>query len=103
MDPPDAMAKAPQLRQDLVVFWEAFEELSTCRSFIGMTGHPGPIPWTAIEAYAHKHRFSRDFFDDLVAIIRAVDDEFRRLVAEEAKTPNGKPGGLQEEHGGTGG
>lgn len=91
------MANAPELRPELQMFWEAFEELSTCRGYIGFSGLPGPIPWTAIERYASKHGFVREHFDDLVTIIRAVDDEFRLLAM--AEKPDGKPTGVPAEDG----
>lgn len=49
MPVPDAIQNAPVLAPGLELYWEAFMELSSCRS-IGMG--IGPIPWTAIRAYA---------------------------------------------------
>lgn len=79
------MADAPELRGDLLVYWQAFEELGTCRGYAGMAGVPQPIPWTAINEYAIRHRFAGDAFDDLVDIVRAVDEAFIRHSAEKAK------------------
>lgn len=74
--PPDAIKDAPSLREDLSVYWEAFQHLSTCRAFAGMNGVPGPIPWTAIETYALRHEFVDGAFDDLVIIIREMDSAY---------------------------
>lgn len=92
------MANAPELRADLVPYWEAYSELSTCRDYAGMAGVPGPIPWTAINEYAIRHRFAGEAFDDLVDIVRAVDTAFLKHHAEKAKK-SGEPGGLQQEDG----
>lgn len=83
------MANAPELRPDLHVYWRAYEELSTCRQFAGMTGVPLPIPWTALNEYAIRHRFAGEAFDDLVDIVRAVDDAFRKHAMEKAKEDGG--------------
>lgn len=50
-----------------------------------MSGVPLPIPWTAIDRYAIRHRFAGEAFDDLVDIVRAVDDAFRKHAGEKAK------------------
>jgi hypothetical protein len=49
-----------------------------------MSGVPLPIPWTAINEYAIRHRFAGDAFDDLVSIVRAMDDAFRTRAMEQA-------------------
>lgn len=76
------MANAPEMREDLLPFWKAYEDLSTCRGFAGMSGVPTPIPWTAIDRYASRHGFVGDMFDDLVDITRAMDEEFRAHAME---------------------
>jgi hypothetical protein len=48
-----------------------------------MAGVPLPIPWTAIDRYAIRHRFTGEAFDDLVTIVRAMDEEFRRYATEK--------------------
>lgn len=88
--PPDAMANAPELRDDLVIFWRAYDELSTCRGYAGMSGVPTPIPWTAIDRYAIRHGIHTDLFDDLVEIVRAMDDAFRTHAMEQIE--NGDAG-----------
>lgn len=85
VSPPEVFQNAPALREDLAPFWRAFDELSTCRSYAGMSGVPTPIPWTAINEYAIRHRFTGDEFDDLVDIVRAVDEAFRTHTSQRAK------------------
>lgn len=85
MPPPDVFQNAPELRPDLEVYWKAYDDLSTCRGYAGMSGVPLPIPWTAINEYAIRHRFAGEDFDDLVDIVRAVDDAFRHHAMEKAR------------------
>lgn len=85
------MANAPELRADLVVYWEAFQELSTTRGYAGIGGVPTDIPWTAINEYAIRHRFAGEAFDDLLQIVRAVDRAFLKHAAEKAKRGDGDP------------
>jgi len=101
MPPPEVMASAPELRADLAVYWEAFERLSTCRGYAGMAGVPTPIPWTAVERYATRHRFAGEAFDDLVTIVSHMDEAFRAHVIEELG--NGDAGGVQPPDGEAGG
>lgn len=83
--PPEVFQNAPELRPDLLPFWRAYDELSTCRGYAGMSGVPLPIPWTAIDAYAMRHGFSGEMFDDLVDILRAMDDAFRAHAMEQVE------------------
>lgn len=82
------MAHAPELKSYQVPYWEAFEELDTCRGYYGMAGVPGRIPWTAICRYADKHGFAGESFDDLVTIVRAMDDGFLAHTRDQAPKPN---------------
>lgn len=59
---------------------EAWADLGTCRSFgLGV----GPIPWTAIVAWAKSERLDRDLRKLLVAVIRRLDRDF--LEAQASK------------------
>lgn len=87
--PPEFISGAPELREDLQPYWVAFDELSSCRSYAGMAGVPQPIPWTAINEYAIRHRFAGEAFDDLVDLVRAMDTAFLKHAAE--KVDNGNP------------
>lgn len=67
----------------LVVHWNAFWELSTERQ-IGMG--LGPIPWTAIVAYARELRFDDDDERERFrGLIRAMDGEYLKWRAEQGK------------------
>ena len=70
---PKDVENAPVLNEGLELFYSAFAELSTCRSF-GMS--VGPIPWTAIKQYSDYYEFDADLFDDLVYYIGAMDKTY---------------------------
>jgi hypothetical protein len=79
----------------LELFYEAFQELSTCRPYIGLEGVPGPVPWTAIDCYALANGFDEEGRDYLVKMVRALDDEFLKHM--RSKT-GGDPGTVQQAH-----
>lgn len=89
--PPEAFVNAPELRSDLVPYWKAYDELSSCRSYAGMSGVPQQIPWTAINEYAQRHNFVGEYFEDLVDIIREVDKAFVKQAIEKAQDDRGNP------------
>lgn len=60
--------------------WEAYMACDTCRS-IGMVA--GPIPWTAVDAYARRLRFDPDGFELLWCIIHRADTAYRAETAKE--------------------
>ena len=72
------------------MYYEAFTELSTCRSQGFGTG---PIPWTAIDRYGDRHGFTGEGFDYLVCMVRALDDTFlaysRKREKEERERAEG--------------
>lgn len=65
----------------------AFRALSTCRSFgLGV----GPIPWTAIDAYAARFGMSDDMADHLNIVITAMDNVYLKHVDDEQKASKNK-------------
>lgn len=98
---PDVIANAPQLFPGLEAYYEAFTELSTCRTN-GMA--MGPIPWSAINEYAKRYDYTGEGFDYLVRMVRALDDTFLAYDKAEADRKraeregnNGGPGSVREE------
>jgi len=82
---PEKIENAPVLLPGLDVFYNAFLELSTCRAH-GM-GVLGPIPWTAISAYAEYEGFtSEQDFDLFVLYIRDMDREFLKHMSKKLNT-----------------
>jgi hypothetical protein len=79
----------------LVLYLEAFQELSTCRPYLGMDGMPGPIPWTAIARYGAMIELEEDALEYFVKMVRALDDEF---LTHSRSTEVGKSGQVQHPH-----
>lgn len=96
---PEFIRNAPVLLPGLDLFYEAFQELSTCRPYMGFEGVPGPIPWTAVESYGAAKGFEGDDQDYLEKMIRGLDDEFLIYTREKQ---GDKPGGVQQTHRSTG-
>lgn len=82
---PDFAVDAPEMDPSLAPYWAAFQDLGTDRHYAGMAGVPQPIPWTAINQYAIRHRFAGEAFDDLVDIVQAVDRAFLKRAVESLK------------------
>ena len=85
------MADAPEMPEHLLVYWTAYEELSSCRQYAGMSGVPTAIPWTAISEYAIRHRFAGEAFDDLVTIVREMDRAYLNHAREQIEEQSGQP------------
>jgi len=66
----------PNLQPGANIYYEAFQELGTCRP-VGMG--EGQIPWTAIRQYAEAYGFEGEEFDILLEIIRAMDGEYLEI------------------------
>ncbi len=88
-----------ELEQHLVWVWNAFQQLSNCRQ-VGMG--VGPIPWTAIDAYATRHCIrDEDDFDEFRYLIVAMDEVYmayltkRQKLSSDAPKPQQPQGKLQ--------
>lgn len=78
------MADREEVKPWMQLFWSAWFELSTCRP-PGMAGVP-PIPWTAVDAYARRHRMDDDDFRTLLIVVRGLDAELAAYAEEKSKT-----------------
>ena len=87
---PDKFANAPELRQGLQFYIEAFFELDSDRDFGEI---PGRIPWTAIHAYSKANELDEDQTADLFYLVRQLDDEHMKRQAERLKKGTGKDNG----------
>jgi hypothetical protein len=56
--------------------WGAYEELATCKP-VGF-GAAGPIPWTALHAYAAHHGLDAEEETELRAYVWAIDAEMSK-------------------------
>lgn len=71
----------PELSAECEFAVAAFHELKTTRE-IGMAY--GPIPWTAIDAYATRHGITDpDEFEEFVWMIRVMDDVYLEVAAKK--------------------
>lgn len=83
------MAERPAVPYRLVMFWNAWCELGSCRppAFSGVA----PIPWTALDRYARRHGWTDDEFEMLRVIVQALDDEMSEHAEKQAKTRSATP------------
>lgn len=79
------LKNAPSLDPSLSHFYAAFCELTTCRMF-GMS--PGPIPWTAVMAYADDQQLYGMDRDDLLYLVRAMDTAYLNHAEDQSKIKN---------------
>ena len=59
---------------------KSFYDLSTCRN-VGMA--LGPIPWTAMNAYANHYRLAWDVAEAFIDIMREMDEAYISNQATE--------------------
>jgi hypothetical protein len=86
IEPPTWYVDRPEIEPHLQFHWDAFNELATERQ-IGMA--MGPIPRSAIKAYAAEFSFTADEFDDFNQIIRAMDAEYMSLIHKKPQQEKG--------------
>lgn len=80
---PKKIQEAPELMTGLGLYFDAFNELDTCRSY-GMA--IGPIPWSFTQDYAITNGFSQEQADDLHFFIQRMDVAYRKEVSKSPKT-----------------
>lgn len=92
--PVPALERRPALPARLAYVWEAFWRLNRDRpTYIGMgAAVEGPIPWTAIDAYAARfgHAADPDEYRDFLFLIEGLDAAY---VAHAASKAAGRPVG----------
>ncbi len=84
---PPSIQNAPELGLGLELYYGAFCDLDSCRSFGWGTG---PIPWTAVRQWADTYDIYGEQFDDLVYFIRAMDAAYLGYCKAKEKSGNGK-------------
>lgn len=77
MEAPAAFYEREEINPAWLFHWEAFNDLSSERQ-IGMG--VGPIPRSAIKAYAEEFDIVGDAFDKFYRIIREVDLEYLKQI-----------------------
>ena len=71
---------APELRPDLLFYWDAFNDLSTCRE-VGMS--VGPIPYLAILTFAKEEEIKGIEFEELKHVITSMDGVYLDHIAKD--------------------
>lgn len=80
---PNRIANAPELRNGLQLFIQAFFDLDSERSHAWA---PVAIPWTSIMSYARAFDFDEEQTEDLFYLIKQMDAEhLKRLQAQMKK------------------
>ena len=87
---PDHILNAPTLLPGLALYYNAFHDLSSCRT-LGMT--LGPIPWTAINDYCYHADITGEQRDDMFHHVMALDDEYRAFVEKQSEARQKKSRG----------
>ncbi len=76
---PQAIEERPELREDERFYWDAYNELATCRP---PADPPRLIPWSAIAEYADRYAFDLEF---LAIVIWIVDEQYIQFCIERSK------------------
>jgi len=91
-----AIATRVEVEPHLLVEWRAYFELAGDRpvQFVPIGGEmgatadirvlPGPIPWTAVDAYGRRLELTGDAFDRFAALLAAMDRAYLDWKAEVA-------------------
>lgn len=72
----------------LELYFDAFMDLSSCRQ-LGMGG-VGPIPWTAMKAYADDFGLDEDAREELYYLMKRMDAAYIDWHSPKDKTTGGK-------------
>lgn len=80
---PKKIRNAPELILGLEFYYNAFEDLSSCRELgFGV----GPIPWTAMKDYCHEYDITGDDdLEDFFYFIRQMDNAYLAHMAKSNK------------------
>jgi hypothetical protein len=84
---PEKIQNAPTLLLGLEFYYNAFQDLSSCRS-VGMG--LGPIPWTAMNDYCRSYGIRGEQREDFFHHVSALDDKYREYVNKEAEKNKNK-------------
>lgn len=77
--------KPPELPQHLVIFFQAFKDLSTQRSVGFAVGY---IPYLDILTYARAYNFSEELEQDLIFFVRGLDEHYLQVINNEQQKKN---------------
>lgn len=95
-DLPERIKNAPQLWMGLSLYYNAFQELSSCRNHgMGI----GPIPWQAINDYCMTYEIEDEQREDMFHYIAVLDTNYRAHVEAKSKTEKPPIGGKAKKRG----
>lgn len=77
---PEALQNRPELRQDCVLAYTAWESLFSTRA-----GSDHPIPWTAVYHYSVCYTIDGELREDLMQLVRALDNFYLQYRNERRK------------------
>lgn len=80
---PRALAEAPELRLGLELYYLAYNELHSCRSW---SFGAGPIPWSATKDYAVANRLDEEQTEDLLYYVSKMDQAYIEYASEKSKS-----------------
>lgn len=79
---PDKIQNAPSLWFGLELYYQAFWDLTTCRS----TGWSvAPIPWSAIKEYCQVYTLDAEQTEALFYLVRQMDNAYMDYRARKGK------------------
>lgn len=84
---PDSIANAPRLDSLTFFYFNAYQELATCRFYEG-----GNIPWTSVREYGELWGLGAEGIADLFTVIRLVEEETKPRNGKGDAGHTGKPG-----------
>lgn len=79
---PDHIQNAPTLTNGLQLYYNAFQDLSSCRA-IGMS--LGPIPWTALDQFCERYEIDGDQREDFFYHVSTLDEAYRGHLEKQAE------------------
>ena len=77
---PGKIRNAPRLLMGNELYWNAFWDLTTCRS-TGLS--VAPIPWNAMKDYAVINELDAEQVDSLFILVRAMDNAYMDYCARK--------------------
>lgn len=78
---PERIANAPELREHLFLFLQAFFDLDSERVHVFS---PTAIPWRSMAEYAEVFNFDSEQREDLFYFIRAMDVQHLKRLAKKS-------------------
>jgi len=82
---PKVIADAPALLPEEVFYYNAYQDLGTCRLYEG-----GYIPWTAVKEFALFYDLEEERFETLLRVCNLVDDGLKSGKGSKSSQPGGQ-------------